>query len=287
MALWGSLFPAVKIGYRAFAISGTDVPTILMFAGTRFVICGALLSAIAIFKKDKLEAPKIRSVGAILLIGLFSIILHYAFTYVGLSSTDSSKTALIKQLGALVYVCFAFLFFKSEKFSIYKIVGAIVGFLGIIAINYSPDGISFSVGDILIVCASVCTVVSNVLSKKTLRGNSPFFVSGISQFFGGAVLMLAGLIMGANMLCFNWNSLGVFSYICTASMISYALWNYILKDNDLSIMFIIKFAEPLFACVFGAILLGEDIFKWQYLIAFVLISAGIVLGNKKAKTKNS
>lgn len=45
-------------------------------------------------------------------------------------------------------------------------------------------------------------------------------------------------------------------------------------------MFIIKFAEPLFACVFGAILLGENIFKLQYLAAFVLISLGIVLGNK-------
>jgi len=47
-------------------------------------------------------------------------------------------------------------------------------------------------------------------------------------------------------------------------------------------MFIIKFAEPLFACVFSAMLLGEDIFKIQYLVAFVLISLGIVLGNKSA-----
>ena len=48
-------------------------------------------------------------------------------------------------------------------------------------------------------------------------------------------------------------------------------------------MFIIKFAEPMFACIFGAILLNENIFKWQYLIAFVLISASIALGNKNNK----
>ncbi len=283
MALWGSLFPVVKIGYQAFSISGTDIPTILMFAGTRFVICGAMLSAIAIFKKDKLDAPKIKSVVMILLIGLFSIVLHYAFTYIGLSSTDSSKTALIKQLGSLIYVCFAFLFFKNEKFNAFKIVGAIIGFLGIIAINYSTDGISFSIGDILIVGASVCTVVASILSKKTLESNSPFFVSGISQLSGGIALMLAAFIMGSDMLSFDLVSLGVFTYICTASMVAYVLWNYILRENDLSGMFIIKFAEPLFACLFGAILLGEDIFKWQYLIAFILISAGIILGNKNTK----
>ena len=45
-------------------------------------------------------------------------------------------------------------------------------------------------------------------------------------------------------------------------------------------MFIIKFAEPLFACLFGAILLKENIFQWQYFIAFILISVGIILGNK-------
>lgn len=50
-------------------------------------------------------------------------------------------------------------------------------------------------------------------------------------------------------------------------------------------MFIIKFAESLFACVFGAMLLGENIFKIQYLLAFVLISVGIILGNKRVKNE--
>ena len=65
-----------------------------------------------------------------------------------------------------------------------------------------------------------------------------------------------------------------------ASICSYTLWYYVLKNNSLSKMFIIKFSEPLFACLFGALILNENIFKWQYLIAFLLISFGIVLGNK-------
>ena len=287
MALWGSLFPCIKIGYKAFSIGGKDIPSILIFAGTRFTLCGVIISAIAYFKKDTIQAPKKKSLGIILIIGLISIALHYAFTYVGLSSTDSSKTALIKQLGSLIYVCFAFLFFKNESFSVWKIVGAIVGFLGIVAINFNPDGISFSTGDVLIILASVCTVVANIFTKKIASGNSPFWITGISQLAGGIVLMAAGLIMGASFLTFNWKSLGVFAYICTASMIGYVLWNSILKTSDLSNMFIIKFAEPIFACVFGAILLHENIFKWQYLIAFVLVSLGIILGNKKKKEENT
>lgn len=285
MALWGSLFPFVKIGYNAFNISASSIPDILMFASVRFIISGLIVCVLCVVRKEKIATPKLKNIGNIFIMGLFSIVLHYAFTYIGLSTTDSSKTALIKQLGALIYVCFAFLFFKNEKFSFLKIVGAVIGFGGIIAINYNPNGITFSTGDILIILASICTVIANVISKKSVEDNSPFWITGISQFTGGIILLAAALIMGANMLTFTLKSTAVFAYICIASISAYTLWYYVLKNNSLSKMFIIKFAEPLFACVFGAILLGENIFKLQYLVAFVLISLGIILGNKSEAKK--
>ena len=52
-----------------------------------------------------------------------------------------------------------------------------------------------------------------------------------------------------------------------------------------SVLRIEAFAEPMFACIFGAMLLGEDIFKWQYPVAFILISGGILLANKRKKEK--
>lgn len=292
MALWGSLFPFIKIGYSAFSIDSTNIPSILMFAGTRFIVCGIIIFLIT-FSKNRLSKgtpapfPKGKAILEILLIGLFTIILHYSLLYIGISITDSSKTAIIKQFGSLFYVCLAFLFVKNEKFSIWKIVGAILGFCGIVAINFSTGGVSFSYGDILIIGASFCTVVANIISKKTLEGNSAFWVTGISQLFGGCVLFMVALILGADILSFDLNALLVFAYICTASTVAYILWNYILSTNNLSNMFIIKFSEPLFACVFGAILLGEDIFKWQYLIAFILISVGITLGNRKNEKNKS
>ena len=285
MALWGSLFPMVKIGYNAFGINAASIPDILMFASIRFILSGLVVSVFSILRREKLESPRGKSIMLICVMGFFSIVLHYAFTYIGLSVTDSSKTALIKQLGALIYVCFAFLFFKDEKFSIVKIIGAIVGFCGIIAINYNPDGIRFSLGDILIIGASVCTVIANVISKKSVEGNSPFWITGISQLMGGLMLFAAAIIMGAEMLTFTLKSTAVFMYICIASIMAYTLGYYILKNNSLSKMFIIKFAEPLFACLFGAVWLGENIFKIQYLLAFILISVGIILGNRSEEKK--
>lgn len=283
MALWGSLFPCVKIGYSCLNINSSSVPEILMFAALRFLICGGLVCVYCLIRHKTTPKPILKDTINILWVGLFAIVLHYACTYIGLSSTDSSKTALLKQSAALIYVCFAFLIFKDEKFSIFKILGGMVGFLGIVAINFSRSAFSFSFGDILILSASVCTVVSNVISRRLTKQCSSLWTTGISQFFGGAVLLVAGIALGGAFPQFTLKGGLVFAYICTASIISYTLWYYILKTTDLSKLFIIKFAEPLFACVFGAMLLNENIFKWQYLIAFALISFGIIIGHYKGE----
>lgn len=284
MLLWGSLFPMVKLGFSAYEVESTA--DILLFAGIRFVICGVLICIFSAVRDRNSYRPVKRSIVPILLSGVFAIILHYAFTYLGLELTDSSKAALLKQVGALFYVCFSFLFVKEDRPTARKTVAAIVGFLGIIALNVSTEGLSFSVGDVLILCASFCTVFSNVISKRVFARVDPITSTGISQLFGGAVLLAVGLAMGGSVSFRADASLWIMAYICAASVVSYCLWFGIVKSGELSRLFIIKFAEPVFACIFGALILGENIWKIQYLIAFLLISGSIWLSNAKPR-KNS
>ena len=284
MLLWGSLFPMVKLGFSAYAVKSTA--DILLFAGIRFVICGGIICIFSAVRDKASYCPVKHSILPILLSGVFAIILHYGFTYLGLELTDSSKTALIKQIGALFYVCFSFVFIKEDKPTVKKIASAVIGFVGIIALNISADGFSFYVGDLLILCASFCTVFSNVISKRVFMKVSPITSTGISQLFGGLVLLAVGLAMGGN-VHFKWDaSILIMVYICVASIVSYCIWFGIVKSGELSKLFIIKFAEPVFACIFGALILGENIWKIQYLIAFLLISGSIWLSNVKVKKKD-
>ena len=285
MLLWGSLFPMVKLGFSAYEVNSTA--DILLFAGIRFVICGGVISIFAAIRDKESYCPIKGSIFPILLSGIFAIVLHYGFTYLGLELTDSSKTALIKQVGALFYVCFSFLFIKEDTPTVKKIVAAAVGFLGIVVLNISSEGVSFALGDLLILCASFCTVFSNAISKKVFVKVSPITSTGISQLFGGAVLLAVGFAMGGN-VHFRWDSsLLIMVYICIASIVSYCIWFGIVKNGELSKLFIIKFAEPVFACIFGALILSEDIWKIQYLIAFLLISGSIWISNVKRKKQNT
>ncbi len=283
MVLWGSLYPFVKIGYDAFKIDTSSIPDIIVFASLRFTLCGLILTAMAFIKKAPFSPERAKRTWWIILSGMFSIVLHYAFTYIGLTMTDSSKSALLKQVGSLVYICFAFLFIKEERFNKFKLIGGIVGFVGIIAINLTGDSFKLELGDILILLASACSIVSTVMSKDNVVDTSPLWNVGISQLVGGAILLVAGLCMGGDIPDFNPKAILVFTYICASSIVAYVLFNRVQKYSKNSTLLIIKFAEPLSACIFGAMLLGEDIFKLQYLIAFVLISLGIYLGSKKEK----
>ena len=284
MVLWGLLFPTVKLGYRVFGIS--TIGDTLAFAGMRFVVCGILITAFTAWKMP--QGFKALKTGwwRVLLSGLFAIILHYACTYTGLRSTDGSKTAILKQLGAVFYICFAALFFPEDKLTWGKVAGLVLGIGGIFAINAGGGSFRLQVGDWLILGASFCTVFSNVVSKKAFKTVEPMVLTGVSQIFGGVVLLIAGLACGGNIGTVIPKTLpqtGVFAMICTASVFSYCLWFMTVQKENLSKLFIIKFSEPLFAAVFGWMILGEDIFKLTYLISFLLICAGILVANRKPK----
>lgn len=277
MLLWGALFPLVKLGYGAYKIA--SVGDILLFAGVRFAFCGTIISLFDFCRnKRNFKAAKAYLL-PILVSGLFAIVLHYGFTYVGLKMTDSSKTAILKQVGVLLYICFSGFFFKDDEVTAKKLIGAFLGFAGIIVINFSDGKIAWHIGDILIISASFCTVVSNIISKRIFKNVAPVTVTGISQAFGGFVLVAAGVMLGGRASLPADFSVLIFVLICAASVISYCLWFKIVKESSLSRLFIIKFAEPVFAGIFGMLLLGENALNFRYLSAFLLIALGILISN--------
>lgn len=278
--LWSSLFPAVKLGYQLYEIQA--MADIFLFAGIRFSLCGLVITLCSFLKNRHAVKPLKEELPAVLLSGFFAVILHYGFCYAGLMLTDSSKSAILKQVGGLFYICFSFLFFKEDRPAVSKLAGAALGFGGILAINLGQGGAFFRIGDILILAASFSYVIANIISKKIFCRVDPVAGTGVSQLFGGIVLWLLGFFMGGRMR-FAWDSSAlVMLYICAASILAYCLWFLAVKEGELSRLFIIKFAEPVLTAVFSALLLQENIFKLSYLLSFILITSGILISNARA-----
>ncbi len=280
---WGSNYPFIKMSYSAFAIDSQSIPSIMLMAGIRFFICGLALIAICSVKDKKVILPDKTNILPILAMGMITIVIHYTLFYSGLSVCESSKTSILKQIGYLFITCFAFIFVRNDKFTIGKLIGGILGFLGIIAVNMNGLNFSFGIGEFLILSASLFSATGTIVSKHAFRQHDPVYCTAYSQFIGGVILTLAGLLMGGRFGRVDRDSVAVLLYVCLSSVISHTLWNMLVKYNDISRMSIVKYLEPLFGVIFSGIILGENIFKLSYLLSFLLIIAAIIAGNIKTK----
>lgn len=277
MALWGSFFPMIKLGYSAFHIASNDIPSIILFAGLRFLVSGGAVTCYLALKKKKEVLPARNELLPIALGALFTIILHYSFNYIGLAIGEGSKTAIIKQISYLFLTCFSFTFDRSEKFSPYKIVAGLLGFAGIIVTGIDGTAVSFKMGDFLVLLASVCSAAGAVVSKKSVATISPVKFVALSQLFGGTFLVALGLILGGRIAYCDIKSILVFGYLSLASIVSYLLWNMLLKSGSISKLSLIKFTEPLFAVVLSGIILSENIWRVTYLAALLLMALAIAV----------
>lgn len=294
MLLWGSLFPSVQLGYSLFGLDKTFPPDLLLFAGVRFGISGSIITTICLCRRKNRETRAFKSalnrkaLIGIAVVGMSAVVAHYACTYIALGMIDSSKAALLKQSGVLVFVCFSFLFVKEDKFSVGKLIGGLLGFASIVAVNMNAFEFEFGWGSVLVVSAGLCTVISNIAYKKLLDGVDPLISTGLSQLFGGIVLVAVGLSFGGRLNDFSWGAAGLSVYIIVATVVSYSLWYSMVLKQDLSKLFIIKMSEPLFSALIaflfaqcGLPIVGK--LSVKHLIAFVLIAAAVVVSNVKFK----
>lgn len=70
--LWGTAYPAVKIGYNLFAIDIADGFGKLLFAGLRFTLAGLMTLIVSVVLQKRLIVPQRRYWGGILQLGLGS-----------------------------------------------------------------------------------------------------------------------------------------------------------------------------------------------------------------------
>ena len=93
-ALWGSATPFIKTGYE-LCLPEKDVPSTILFAGSRFLLAGFLTILIYSIARKKVLLPKKESCGPILLVALFQTVLQYIFFYVGLANTSGVKGTVL------------------------------------------------------------------------------------------------------------------------------------------------------------------------------------------------
>lgn len=280
--LFGSAFPAIKIGYEAFGI-GDDVFMKILFAGIRFFLSGIIVLLITGAKMHCFPAVERRSIPDIFCVAFFYTFLQYIFFYVGLSNTSGASGSIVNSASVFITVVLAHFLYRDDKLNGRKVLGAVLGFGGVLFATLANDrmnGFSFR-GEGFILIAATCYCVGSVFIKRAGRLLESFTITTWNLLIGGALLMALGVAGSGQSLKVTGFGLAVLLYLCLISSVGVTIWSDLMRKYPLGKISVYSFVIPVSGTILSAMLLHENILKWQYLLALVLVCAGIVIVNRR------
>lgn len=283
--LWGSAIPCIKLSYPLFGIENGTTFDKIFFAGIRFTGAGILTLALSLSIKGGSRQLQSQHILPAIGLGLVQTTAQYVCFYIGLSNSPGARSAILNTTSTFFIVFLAALFFRSEKVTIRKLTGSLIGFLGILFVNLSGDiGSRFTWdGDFLIILASLGFAVGSIISKKLSQSENPFLLTGFQLLFGGCVLIAIGLCGGGHLPVVVPAGIGLLAYLIVLSAVAFSIWTYLLRDHDAALVSVYFFLLPIFGVVLSGIFLKERIFTFHNLAALLFVCTGIFIVNSGSK----
>ncbi|WP_367847897.1 DMT family transporter [Rhodoferax sp. WC2427] len=282
--LWGSAYPAIKNGYAMFHIAANDIPTKLVFAGYRFALAGLVLLVFAAISKKPVFAIKLRTLGQMTLLGLTQTSLQYVFFYIGLAYATGVKSSIMNATGTFFSVLLAHFIYKNDRLSFNKVLGCVVGFGGVMVVNFRPGLLSFDftlLGEGSVVFAAFILSAASIYGKKLSQQVDSVVLTGYQLAIGGVALLLLGFATGGALEAFTWASAALMLYMVALTSVAFSLWTILLKYNRVSMVTVFNFMVPVFGTLLSALFLDERFLEWKNAVALLLVCGGIWLVTKE------
>lgn len=279
---WGWAYPLIKLGFDAFGITPDMTGSKMLFAGIRFALSGGIILAIAAASHRKFTVQQPVDWGYIVLFSLLNTTLHYAFFYIGLSHSEGSRAAIFNSLGVFMLVLLACMFFKSDRLTVRKVVGCLVGFAGILSLHIGggESGKFSFLGDGMIILNALCSAVAGLMTRGLAKRVDVFVGTGYSLAFGGLMLVGCGLFLHGELPVFSWNGGLILLLLIGISTLGFALYNKLLSCNPVGKVAIFNSLIPVVGALTSCLCLHEP-FYWKYLVAALLATTGIYVINKR------
>ncbi|WEG13520.1 DMT family transporter [Pullulanibacillus sp. KACC 23026] len=254
----------------------------LLFAGMRCLLGGALLAGFIWKTRDRIQWKKNWKIYVIT--GLLNITLFYGLQTEGLKLVPSGLFSVIVYFQPILVGLFAWLWL-GETMTLTKVLGLILGFLGVISV--SAEGFSGHVsilGILFGLLSALSWAFGTIYTKKMAHSVDSLWMVALQCLIGGVVLMISGLST-EKWSSIVWNGT-YFSGLAFGAILGIAIsWIFyvtLVKTGDASVVATFTFLVPMLAVVIGTIFLSEPFTKLLF-VGIILIVASILLVNKKKK----
>ena len=278
-AIWGSAFFNIKIASDTYTPMAIAFGRIFFAALVMGLYCGMKGIKIDAFGEHwKMYAS----------IGLVNLILPFFFISFGIVKVQSNMAAILMSTAPIYATILGQLFIQDEKINFLKLLGIIIGFLGIVFL-FSDDLLinqSNFLYALIIILGPFCYTLGGLLSLKLKHIKNETLTSSILVWAVIMLLPVLFIVENPTELRPSWSStISLFYLGVVATAIAWLMRFYILKSNGLVFQSQVAYIIPIFGLIFGYVFLGEKItYKIIVALIAVLVSTYLIEKSKKAKT---
>ena len=281
MLTWGANVVAVKAAL-------SDVPPIL-FAFLRFGTAFLVLLAVLRWREGSVGLPR-RDVLPLLLLGLAGFGLYQDLWATALGRTTASNSALITAATPVSTMLIAAAV-GSDTLSPAKLIGAFIGFSGVVAVVAATHGFGFtgaSAGDLMTLGATISWACYVAFGAPVLRRHSPLRMATWAIGFGclGMLPFAAWQATSFDVSRIHAGTVGLwlFCALLAAAAANVVMFEAIKVLGPTRAM-LFQFLIPAFAVAMAAVFLGEVIVAGQVAGGAVIVLGILVARSRRLGTR--
>jgi len=258
--------------------------TPLLAAGCRFLVASILL--FTLIKVRGVDVPMKRSDRLFYcIVALTSFSIPFALVYWGEQFIPSGLTSIIFAIYPFTVAFFSFLFIPSERPTVWKIGGIVLGFAGVFEIfsndvHASGPGAFLGMGAVLL--SAILQGYSVIIVKKHGHSIHPFAITFVPMLIGAFLLLASSAILEDHSnVRFTAPAIASILYLGVfGSVATFVSYFWLLKRVEAVLLSLTSFITPIIAVILGVVILGEELSPKTFL-GSALVLGGIVTANSQ------
>jgi drug/metabolite transporter (DMT)-like permease len=276
-AIWSSSFMWIKIAMR-------EVGPVTLVA---FRAVFGLLFCIVVILIQRASLPRnLKEWLPLLMIGIINIAIPFFLISWGELHIDSAVTSILDATVPLFTILIAHFLLQDDKITLPKVIGLIIGFVGIIVLMSKDIGTSPNslLGQLAIIVASIFYAISAIYIRKTTQDVSGILRSAGPLVSASAVMWLGALVFESPVqipqLGITWVALLFMGVL--GSGLAFVMAFYLIHEIGPTRLSMVTYLFPLGGVILGVTFLNEQL-TWQVFAGALLILSSLVVANWEPK----
>jgi drug/metabolite transporter (DMT)-like permease len=289
--IWGSSYLFIRIGVEQIP------PFQLVFIRTGIAALGLNL---VIYGQGKRLPGDRRSVRDLLFLGILNTVFPFALITWGEMHIESGLASVLQGTTALFSLVIAHFAFADERITWRKVIGLLIGFLGVVVLASRSSGTEMTnrsallhlLGQLAIVASSLCYAIGGAYSRQAMQNRlEPLVVAAgamtVAAVITGVIAYLAPFWGGAAPV--PWTQLtprvlgAVLALGLANTFVAYLIFYSLIAALGAARTAMITYVLPVVGLLLGAIFLGEQV-DVRLLIGALLIIGSIGIVNLNIAT---